>query len=129
VGAVIPFGGLIGQLAAAPALQAYSRNQETEADREAVAILQRAGEPSWMLRYAFDFLIRLHGEGGGGWLSSHPARQDRLSEQPAFDDRVTDLCGPEIELDRQVAIARTRIFLARERRAMANGPDDEPARD
>ncbi len=129
VGAFIPFGGLVVQLAAMPALQAYSRSQEADADREAIVILDRAGQPRWMLRYAFDFLTRLHGEGGGGWLSSHPARQDRLAEQPEFDDRVTDVCGPDIEMDRQVAIARTRVFRARERAPADDSREDEAARD
>jgi len=96
-----------------PASQAYSRSQEADTHREAIVILERAGQPPWMLRYALDFLTRLQGEGGGGWLSSHPARQDRLVEQPEFDDRVADMCGPDVEMDRQVAIVRTRMFLAR----------------
>ena len=129
VGAFIPFGGVVVQLAAMPALQAYSRSQEADADREAMIILDRAGQPRWMLRYALDFLTRLQGEGGGGWLSSHPAREDRLAEQPAFDDRVTDVCGPDIEMDRQVAIARTRIFLANERGLAKESREDETARD
>jgi len=129
VGAFIPFGGVVVQLAAMPALQAYSRSQEADADREATIILDRAGQPRWMLRYALDFLTRLQGEGGGGWLSSHPAREDRLAEQPAFDDRVTDVCGPDIEMDRQVAIARTRIFLANERGLAKESREDETARD
>jgi len=93
-----------------PASQAYSRSQEADTHREAIVILERAGQPPWMLRYALDFLTRLQGEGGGGWLSSHPARQDRLVEQPEFDDRVADMCGPDVEMDRQVATARTRMF-------------------
>src|SRR3989454_10997166 len=99
VGAFIPFGGLVVQLAAIPGLQAYSRSQEADADREAIVILERAGQPRWMLRYALDFLTRWQGEGGGGRLSAHPARQDRLAGQPPIDAPVGALRGPDIEMD------------------------------
>src|SRR3989442_15755012 len=55
---------------------------------ESVSFSDMASHP-W--RYAFDFLTRLHGGGGGGWLSSHPARQDRPGGQPEIANRVTDL--------------------------------------
>jgi hypothetical protein len=42
---------------------------------------------------------------------------------------VTDVCGPDIEMDRQVAIARTRIFLANERGLAQESREDEAARD
>jgi len=42
---------------------------------------------------------------------------------------VTDGCGPDIEMDRQVAIARTRVFLARERAPADDSREDEAARD
>ena len=42
---------------------------------------------------------------------------------------VTDVCGPDIEMDRQVAIARTRIFLANERGLAKESREDEAARD
>src|SRR3989442_6245037 len=87
VGAFIPFGGLVVQLAAMPALQAYSRSHEAEADSDALVILDRAGQPRWMLRYAFDFLTQLHGEGRGGWLRSHPATQDQLAVPLSIDAR------------------------------------------
>src|SRR6266566_10169488 len=129
VGAFIPFGGLVVQLAAIPGLQAYSRSQEADADREAIVILERAGQPRWMLRYALDFLTRLQGEGGGGWLSAHPARQDRLADPPPFDARVVDICGPDIEMDRQIAIVRTRMVVAGERAPANEFEDAAAARD
>ena len=119
----------LAPLAAIPGLQAYSRSQEADADREAIVILERAGQPRWMLRYALDFLTRWQGEGGGGWLSAHPATQDRLADQPPFDARVVDICGPDIEMDRQIAIVRTRMVVAGERAPANEFEDAAAARD
>src|SRR5437870_13044125 len=86
----------------------------------------RAGQPRWRLRYALDFRWRWQGEGGGGRLSAHPARQDRLADQPPFDARVVEICGPVIEMDRQIAIVRTRMVVAG-KRAPANEFEDAAA--
>lgn len=58
----------------------YSRQQENEADASAVVLLTRLGYPDGAatMCVAFRYLRAEVGEGGGGWLSSHPGVSDRI---------------------------------------------------
>jgi predicted Zn-dependent protease len=57
----------------------YSRPQEYEADRHAVTILRRAGYgPQAMVR-ALEWIMRVEGDRGGGFFSTHPATRERIA--------------------------------------------------
>lgn len=95
VGVFVPGGGYLVQGATSLGLRAYSRAQESEADRLAVTLLRRAGKPDWSLRYALELLQRQPGAAGsGGWLSTHPALAERIAAQPPVDvAEARRLCG------------------------------------
>src|SRR6266850_2438705 len=84
-GLFVPGAGYLVQGAASFGLNAYSRSQESEADQLAVKILRDAGKPEWSLRYALETLQQRSGGSSGGWLSTHPALQERIATQPAVD--------------------------------------------
>jgi Zn-dependent protease with chaperone function len=91
--AVVPGAGYLVQGAAGLGLRAYSRSQEAEADALAIKILRDAGKPEWSLRYALERLRDQSGS-GGGWLSTHPAIEDRIAAQPPMDAAtVRAACG------------------------------------
>ena len=59
----------------------YSRREEIAADRHGVTILNRAGYPKDVLIEALTWVARASGgAGGGGFLSTHPATEDRIEE-------------------------------------------------
>lgn len=58
---------------------AYSREQEREADRQAVLYLARLGYPADHLRRALLHLKRVGGDSGGGFYDTHPSTSDRLA--------------------------------------------------
>lgn len=66
--------------ATALTLPCYSREQEIEADAEAVRILRDAGydDPTGVFRNTLSWLRACHGESGGGFLDSHPSVSERL---------------------------------------------------
>ena len=84
-GLFVPGAGYLVQGAASLGLNAYSRSQESDADQLAVKILRDAGKPEWSLRYALETLQQRSGGSSGGWLSTHPALQERIATQPAVD--------------------------------------------
>ena len=93
-GAFVPGAGYLVQGATNLGLKAYSRGQESEADALAIKILRDAGKPDWSLRYALETLQQRSGGGKGGWLSTHPAMDERISSQPAADiAEVRRVCG------------------------------------
>lgn len=76
----------IAQIAAQLATSAYSRDVESEADREGVAILEKLGIDSRGLIAFFDKLKELEGEGAKipVFFSSHPLTDDRIAEIEAI---------------------------------------------
>lgn len=58
----------------------YGRKEEYEADRHAVDILRRAGYSKETMIDALIWVRRAAGAGGGGFLSTHPALDDRIAE-------------------------------------------------
>jgi predicted Zn-dependent protease len=61
-------------------MRAYGRNEEYAADRHAVDILRRAGYPKENLVDALIWIRRVSpSSGGGGFLSTHPALDDRIA--------------------------------------------------
>jgi predicted Zn-dependent protease len=57
-----------------------SRAEEYAADRHGVTLLNRAGYPKIVLIDALTWVSRSAGGGGGGFLSTHPATDDRIQE-------------------------------------------------
>ena len=93
-GLFVPGAGYLVQGATSLGLKAYSRSQESEADQLAVKILRDAGKPEWALRYALETLQQRSGDSSGGWLSTHPALQERIVAQPAVDvAEARRVCG------------------------------------
>jgi predicted Zn-dependent protease len=56
----------------------YSRPQELEADRHAVTILRRAGYSKDAMIHALTWIMQMEGNSGGGFLSTHPATDERI---------------------------------------------------
>ncbi|MEO6030625.1 MAG: M48 family metallopeptidase [Burkholderiaceae bacterium] len=75
---LLPGSSAITPIAGTLIARGYSRNEESEADRHAVEILRRAGYSKQTLIDALTWVARTSGGGGGGFLSSHPATNDRI---------------------------------------------------
>jgi len=58
----------------------YSRSEEFAADRHGVEILQRAGYSKQVMIDALEWVSETSGGSGGGFLSTHPATNDRIQE-------------------------------------------------
>ncbi|TMA09293.1 MAG: peptidase M48, partial [Deltaproteobacteria bacterium] len=56
----------------------YSRSEEYEADQHGVEILRRAGYPKEVMTDALAWVMQISGRGGGGFLSTHPALEERI---------------------------------------------------
>ena len=56
----------------------YSRPQELKADRHAVTILRRAGYSKDVMIHTLTWIMRMEGNSGGGFLSTHPATDERI---------------------------------------------------
>ena len=56
----------------------YSRPQEFAADEHGVTILRRAGYSKDVMIRALTWIIQLQGNSGGGFLSTHPATDERI---------------------------------------------------
>jgi predicted Zn-dependent protease len=56
----------------------YSRPQELAADRHAVTILNRAGYSKQTMIDALTRIIAVEGNSGGGFISTHPATDERI---------------------------------------------------
>jgi len=79
IGEGIPVVEIIGMFG----LKAYSRHHEYEADTTATEILEKAGQPRWVMRYALEVLRDKLGSDGGGWFSTHPSSSNRIERLPA----------------------------------------------
>jgi len=77
---IFPGVGQIAPVAGTLITRAYSRNEELQADRHGVDILQRAGMPRETMERT---LVWLKGEtgggGGGGFFSTHPGTDERIA--------------------------------------------------
>ena len=58
--------------------------QEYAADRHAIEILQRAGYRKEIMIDTLDWIRRAGGDRGGGFLSTHPALDERIAELRRF---------------------------------------------
>jgi predicted Zn-dependent protease len=75
---LIPGSSAVTPIAGTLIARGYSRSEEYAADRHAVTILERAGYSKDSLIDALSWIKRVSGNGGGGFLSTHPATDDRL---------------------------------------------------
>ena len=76
---IIPGSSAITPIAGTLVARAYSRSEELEADRHAVEIFQRAGYSKDVMIDALAWVMQSSPPGGGGFLSTHPATQDRIA--------------------------------------------------
>jgi Zn-dependent protease with chaperone function len=77
---LFPSSGALTPIAGTLIARSYGRKEEYEADRHAVDILQHAGYSKATMIDALIWVRRVSGAGGGGFLSTHPALDDRIAE-------------------------------------------------
>jgi len=78
---ILPGSSAVTPIAGSLIARGYSRNEEYAADRHGVEILQRAGYSKDVLINALNWVTRASGgDGGGGFLSTHPATEDRIAQ-------------------------------------------------
>jgi predicted Zn-dependent protease len=78
---LIPGSSAVTPIAGSLIARGYSRNEEYAADRHGVEILRRAGYSKDVLINALNWVSRSSaGGGGGGFLSTHPATEDRITQ-------------------------------------------------
>jgi predicted Zn-dependent protease len=72
---VVPVAGALIQ-------SKYSRSEEYAADRHGVELLQRVGRNKDLMINTLTWLMNSSGgsDGGGGFLSTHPATDDRIEQ-------------------------------------------------
>jgi len=68
----------------------YSRDQEFEADREAVALLQKAGYNPSALRDMLTVLQRVQKTQKGGFNTTHPSPEERIANVENLSSRTQD---------------------------------------
>jgi beta-barrel assembly-enhancing protease len=77
---IIPGSGAITPLAGTVIARGHSRTEEYVADRHAVELLRRAGYPREIMIDTLGWIKRASGgEHASGFLSSHPALDERIS--------------------------------------------------
>lgn len=75
----LPGSSAVTPIAGALIANSYSRSEEFEADRHGVEILRRAGYSKEVMIDTLTWLMRTSGgDGGGGFLSTHPATEARI---------------------------------------------------
>jgi Zn-dependent protease with chaperone function len=75
---VFPGSGAVAPIAGTLIASSYSRPQELEADRHGVKILRRAGYSKEVMVRALAWIMKAQGNSGGGFLSTHPATDERI---------------------------------------------------
>jgi predicted Zn-dependent protease len=75
---VFPGSGAVTPIAGTLIASSYSRPQELEADRHGVTILRRAGFSKNVMIHALTWILQVQGRSGGGFLSTHPATDERI---------------------------------------------------
>ena len=76
---LFPGSSAVTPIAGALIANSYSRSEEFEADRHGVEILRGAGYSKEVMIDTLTWLMRSSGgDSGGGFLSTHPATEDRI---------------------------------------------------
>jgi predicted Zn-dependent protease len=73
-----PGSGALTPIAGTLIARGYGRTEEYAADRHGVDILRRAGYPAEIMVDTLRWLRGVSGNGGGGFLSTHPAIDERI---------------------------------------------------
>ena len=81
---LLPGSSALTPLAGTLIARGYGRSEEYAADRHAISILQRAGYPKEIMIDTLNWIRRTGGDGGGGFLSTHPAVDERIAELRRF---------------------------------------------
>jgi beta-barrel assembly-enhancing protease len=76
---VLPGAGAIAPLAGTLIARGHSRTEEYAADRHAIMLLRRIGYPPDVMIGTLSWIQRSSGDQPGGFLSTHPALNDRIS--------------------------------------------------
>lgn len=74
-----PVAGALAPVAGTLIARGYGRTEEYAADRHGIEILRRAGYPKDVLLDTLAWIRRTSGDNGGGFLSTHPAIDDRIA--------------------------------------------------
>ena len=75
---LIPGSSAVTPIAGTLVARKHSRSEELSADRHGVEILRRAGYSKEVLINALTWVSKASGDGGGGFLSTHPATAERI---------------------------------------------------
>jgi len=75
---IFPGSAQLAPIAGTVIASSYSRPQELEADKHAVTILRRAGYSKDVMIHALTWIMQVEGNSGGGFLSTHPATDERI---------------------------------------------------
>jgi putative metalloprotease len=75
---LFPGSAQVAPVAGTLLASSYSRPQELEADRHAVTILRRAGYSKDVMVHALTWIMQSEGNSGRGFLSTHPATDERI---------------------------------------------------
>ena len=76
---LFPGTGAITPVAGTLLARSYGRSEEYAADRHALDILRRAGYSKETMIDTLSWLRQVSGNGGGGFLSTHPALDERIA--------------------------------------------------
>jgi putative metalloprotease len=75
---IIPGSGAITPIAGQLISRGYSRREEYAADKHAVDLLQRIGQPKQVMIDTLQWLVNTEGSSPGGFFSTHPATAERI---------------------------------------------------
>jgi Zn-dependent protease with chaperone function len=75
---ILPGSGAVTPIAGALISRSYSRQEEYQADRHGVEILQRAGYSKELMINTLAWLKDTEGTSGGGFFATHPETGDRI---------------------------------------------------
>lgn len=75
---VFPGSSAVAPIAGTVITSSYSRPQEFAADEHGVTILRRAGYSKDVMIRSLTWIMQVQGNSGGGFLSTHPATDERI---------------------------------------------------
>ena len=76
---LFPAAGALAPIAGELVARGYGRTEEFSADRHGVEILGRAGYSKETMLDSLTWIRRVSGDSGGGFLSTHPALDERIA--------------------------------------------------
>ncbi len=76
---LVPGSSVFTPLAGTLIARGYGRTEEYAADKHGVEILLRAGYSKYTMLDALSWIRRVSGDSGGGFLSTHPALDERIA--------------------------------------------------